>query len=420
MANIFVPFNLKIRDLTSTSAIVEWDLDNTVEFKAGTYYNVYTSNDGVAFTFLAKANVKYISIPMREGTIYVKVSSFVVGMGESAHSSALAVTQQIGTLDTTDLTTIAVTPSGEPVKLRATANGELLVSAASFSMGGVTITGFSTEAKQDAMIAGIATVNSNVTAFKDAVNTDLDAIQSRLVLFQNEAHVDSVNVLNKLDAFKVQNNTDILALKLEVANFRNANHTDLDALKLEVTGFKNANHADFLALGTKVDTVNTTVGTVKTAVDSFATTNNTNLVAVNTKLEDVKTKLDTLNLSVQDSNLTSLIRADTTLTNVSPAGALAILPWKRRSIVHQITVLKEGGAATRWFIEIINKAYPITERNVVCRLTSYESVDPDRTDILRTVPYVNLDNADEIRIRIVPDNGTSNQFAVIVAGETAK
>lgn len=420
MANIFVPFDLKIRDMGSSTVTVEWDLDNTVEFKAGTYYKVYTSDDGLSYSFLANANVKYTSIPLRNNTFYVKVSSVVVGLGESAPSLPLTVSAQTGTVDFGDQTTIAVTPTGEPIKLRATPNGELLVSAASFSLSGVTITGFSTEAKQDLQISAAATLLAQVSAFKLANHTDLDAVANRLVLFQAEAHSDSINILNKLDAFKTQNNLDILATKLEVANFKVANHNDLDALKTEVTGLKTANHTDIGVVGMKVDAVGTAVGTVKTAVDNFASTNNTNLGSANTKLEEIKTKLQEIKLEVIDSNLSRLLRAETTLSNVTTAGITVTLPWKARSIIHQITLVKESGAATKWSIEVINKNFPITERNIICRMPSYEVYDPNRTDLLKTIPYINIDNADEVRVRVIPDAGTSNQFALIVSGEQAK
>ena len=57
MANTFIPFDLVIKDLSTASVLIQWELDNTVEFKTGTYYNLYTSNDGTTFTFLKSSKV---------------------------------------------------------------------------------------------------------------------------------------------------------------------------------------------------------------------------------------------------------------------------------------------------------------------------------------------------------------------------
>jgi hypothetical protein len=214
-----------------------------------------------------------------------------------------------------------------------------------------------------------------------------------------------------------------MATKLVVSNFQVANHNDLDGIKNSLDNFKSANHTDLDIINTSIVTVNTSIGTVNTSVGTVNTSVGTVKSAIddtNSKLEDVKDKLDTINANVQNSNLTSLLRADTTISSVTPAGVLVVLPWKKRSIIHQITILKESGSATKWSVEIINKAPPTTERNVICRVASYEVYDPNRLDVLRSIPYVNLDNADELRIKVYPDVGTSNQFAVIVSGEQAK
>ena len=290
MANTFVPYDLRVKDLTSASAIVSWELSNVVEFKPGTYYNVYTSLNGTVYVLLCVANTKYASIPLHADGGFVKVTSFVGGMGESAQSTALSL-PPIGGTDSTDSTTIAVNAAGEPIKLRATDTGELLISAPNMIVEGVAITGSSTEAKQDDIISDIEAVADQITALATAVDT---------------------------------------------------------------------------------------------------------------------------------SHLPKLLRAETTATAVTTDGAWLVLPWKKRSLIYQVTFVKEAGSATQWVVDILNKAPPTTDRNIVWRMQSYDAVVSTRMDILMTVPYINLDDLDVLRIKVTPDIGSDNTFAVIVTGEEAR
>jgi hypothetical protein len=306
MANTFIPFGLKVRDITSAGITIEWDLDNTVEFRPGTYYKVYTSMDNVSYTVLEQANIKYHSFALKSVPYWMKVTSFVVGLGESLPSAPFQITQVIGVTDSQDQTTVAITPSGEPIKLKTTPTGELAValSGAQLTIDNAVLNigvGLAKEIKQDALLLSLNNL-------KDNNHTDLDAVLQRLVVMQ---------------------------AALEIAPFPH------------------------------------------------------------------------------------LMRAETNVTNVTPAGLVIVLPFKKKALIHQITVVKEFGSASSWTLEIHNKAALVTEKNVIVREFSYNQYDPNRFDVLKTIPYFNSEGLDQIVVKIIPNTGTSNNFNIAISGEEA-
>jgi len=325
MPNIFVPFDLGVKDLTTKSAILTWDLNNVAEYKAGTYYKVYLSDNGTVFTEPPiTANIRTLSVPLKQNSFWFAVTSIVDGL-ESAKSAPFKVDAKIGVSDSRDTSTIAVDINGNPCKLKVNTNGELMTSA-NFSVGNISValSGMATEAKQDAQIAV-------------AEATRLDIID-------------------------------------EISN---------------LTGVVNGASA---------------------AITS----------AINSNASSIGAKLDLLQTATSSSNKPTILSAETTLSNVTPAGITVYLPWKRRSIIDRVTVIKESGSAANWKIDILNKSGVVTERNVVMREFSNYSYDPNRLDVSRIFSFVNLDSADLVGIRLTPDAGTSNIFYVAIMGTEAQ
>lgn len=201
MPNIFVPFDLGVKDLTTKSAILTWDLNNVAEYKAGTYYKVYLSDNGTTFTEPAiVANIRTLSVPLKANEFWFAVTSIVDGL-ESVKSSPFKVAAKLGMSDSRDTSTVAIDINGNPCKLKVNANGELMTSA-NFSVGNISValSGMATEVKQDAqitiaeatrldLIAEISNltgvVNGSSSAIITSINTNsgiiaakLDAIQS--------------------------------------------------------------------------------------------------------------------------------------------------------------------------------------------------------------------------------------------------
>lgn len=325
MPNIFVPFDLGVKDLTTKSAILTWDLNNVAEYKAGTYYKVYLSDNGTTFTEPAIiANIRTLSVPLKASEFWFSVTSIVDGM-ESAKSAPFKVATKLGMSDSRDTSTIAVDINGTPCKLKVNANGELMTSA-NFSVGDVSIA-----------LSGMATEIKQNTQISIAEATRLDLIS-------------------------------------EISN---------------LTGVVNGASAAIVS-------------------------------SINTNSTVVSNKLDAIHSAVSSSNKPTILSAETTMSNVTPSGITVYIPWKKRAIIDRITVIREAGSATSWKIEILNKNFPVTARNVVLKEFSYNSYDTDRFDVMRTFSFINLDGVDIIGIRLTPDVGTSNIFYVAITGTEAQ
>jgi len=299
MPNPFVPFGLKVRDIAGNSAVIEWDLDNTVEFKSGVYYNVYLSADGVSYTLSHKSNITYTTVPLQPAPFYVTITSVTPSSGESAQSTALLVTRTIGNSSSQDSTTVAITPTGEPVRLKTLPDGTVVVSLNSGTIGGTGST--ATEAKQDALIAVLTALAGE-------------------------------------------------------------NHSDLAGLNTVITGLQE--HID-------------------------------------------------------DASLAHLLQSEATTSGVSSAGSIITLPWKKRSLIHKITVIKESGSASQWLVEILNTNVTPGEKNIVLRDASV-NYSGTRMDLLQTVPFINVLDLDFIYVRLTPDAGSDNVFYLNISGEESK
>lgn len=298
-ANVFKPYDLKIKDIVGNTIIVCWEMDNTVEFKKGVYYNVYTSDDGTTFNFLAIANTKMFNIPMRAVPYYVAVTSVLPTSGESDKADALFITKTIGTMDSQDSTAIAITPSGEPIRLKTLADGTVVVALNGASIGGGS--GISTEAKQDSLLAALNLI-------------------------------------------------------------KDGNHADLSSLLVAISG---------------------------------------------------------LNETMNTASMEKLLLSEATASGVTPSSALIALPWKKKSLVHKITVIKESGSASQWLVEILNTNVTPEEKNIVLRDASV-NYSGMRMDLLQTVPFINVLDLDFIYVRLTPDAGSDNVFYLNISGEESK
>ena len=123
-------------------------------------------------------------------------------------------------------------------------------------------------------------------------------------------------------------------------------------------------------------------------------------------LHGIKDNTEVGNIRIEDGELLS----------VGPTGKKIALPFYKIARIKQVTVLHEFGADTEFIVRVWNKNPATSERNVLMELPSYGE---RRVDIIKTVPYINQDNAEEITIEVIPENGTSNNFFVRVSGSLA-
>ena len=134
---------------------------------------------------------------------------------------------------------------------------------------------------------------------------------------------------------------------------------------------------------------------------------------INRLVEQI-TILDNIDVNTQVGNL---IISETEITSVAaPNGTKITLPFFKRAKIEQITVLHEFGTAVNFEVKIWRKKISSSEREVLAKFNSYEE---NRLDVIRQIPYINLDGLDEVTIQIIPDAGTSNQFYVRISGSLA-
>jgi len=181
MPNMFVPFDLGVKDLTTKSAILTWDLNNVAEYKAGTYYKVYLSDNGTAFTEPAiVANIRTLSVPLKANEFWFAVTSIVDGL-ESVKSAPFKVTAKLGMSDSRDNSTVAIDINGNPAKLIVDENGSLKTTATlSTASISVAVSGGATESKQDSLIAAVSDLDNNITITNSDILDKLDELADKL------------------------------------------------------------------------------------------------------------------------------------------------------------------------------------------------------------------------------------------------
>ena len=113
-----------------------------------------------------------------------------------------------------------------------------------------------------------------------------------------------------------------------------------------------------------------------------------------------------------------IVESETALSGVTPTGSMITLPWVAKSLIEKVTVFKESGIADSFRVEILRHP-TVTERNTIFRWDVFPREMP-RLDLLNAFPYVNLSGLDEIYVRVIPDNGTSNNFYARISGIEAR
>lgn len=180
MANSFIPYDLKVKELNSKSVLLEWDLNNYAEYKEGTYYRVYISTDGVSYQAPITANIKYVSVPLLKDEFWFAVASVVDGM-QSLKSPMFKVEHKIGNSDSRDSSSIAVDIDGNPAKLIVDENGSLKTTATlSTASINVVVSGGATESKQDSLIAAVSDLDNNITITNSDILDKLDELADKL------------------------------------------------------------------------------------------------------------------------------------------------------------------------------------------------------------------------------------------------
>lgn len=185
------------------------------------------------------------------------------------------------------------------------------------------------------------------------------------------------------------------------------NTTILDAIN---------NATNLVSKEAKQDAANALLNTIIADLNTFAADNGADLTAIQTQLDSALAKLDSIDANVAYYGR-ALLRQEFVLTSVDSSGARTTVPWSEKSIIDQITVIKESGSATDFTVEVFNKAVSNSERNVIVRSKLSEGFTSTRLDFLSRVPYINLDGNDEVTIKVTPNNGTSNNFFVSINGE---
>lgn len=368
MTNTFIPYDLHIEDITSNSVLVEWDVHNSAEFKVGTYYNVYVkTNESSPEIEEYTSNTTAISLELKPQNMWVAVSS-VVGGEESPLSPYIEIEAKIGVTDSADYSTIAVDKEGRPSKVAVTNNGEIIVS------------GISPEGSVQ-----LATEETLTSLQSDVQNTN-SILSSQVVpeIVSIDTKISTLN-LNILD-FASQNNTDLTAIKSTIDNFSSSNSSNLDSLRASV-----------VSLNSDLSTFN----------NDF-----------NSEISEIKSKLDALEVDLERAIL-PIIRESGEINGAGPGGVFLYLPWEIKSEINQVTVIKEGGSCLDYTVEIYNKKFSTSNRDMVIQAKLSESYSSDRLDFIHQVPYINMDGNPEIIIRIIPDNGTSNSFYVVLNGKKA-
>jgi hypothetical protein len=372
MPNTYVPYDLKVKDITARGAVLAWEVHNTIEYMAGTTYDVAISTDGGA-TFLpaTSSGRKEIIVPLLQSEFHFKVRSASPVLGISDYSPICIVAHKIGSTDAQSQSTISVTESGAPSKLITLPDGALKVG------GEIEVTGLSTLA----MEATLGNVLIEVQAFKNTNSNYLNSIRATVISKSDE-------IFNNINTTRSAIVNSLTGIQIELDK--------VNPLMYDL-----------------IDKVDESSSDITSELAS-------NTASIEVKLEDIKSKLDLVTAAAVASNKPKILHSEIVLSNVTDEGTTVFLPWKQASIVNRVTVMREFGSATKWTIEILNKNFPVTSRNVVMKENSYESYDPDRYDILRTFSFVNIDGQDLIGIRLTPDTGTSNIFYVCITGTEAQ
>lgn len=368
MANTFTPFGLHIDDQTGSSLVLKWDVHNSAQYRIGTYYKVYVSDTETGPPEEPKiANTTSISLPFRRDYFWVAVSSVVNGE-ESPLSPYFKINLKIGATDSTSYITIAVDQDGNPVKLRVNAAGALVVS----DSDDATTDDFASEstllevkAIVDATRIGVANLHTLVNAFKIEAHSDTSSILSAI----STSKIDIVNAINSLKP-------DLLSIK-----------TSIDITAGEIASLRAENSSNFSSTLSELIALRNEVSAIRQTIDEGAPV---------------------------------LLRAESTLSNVGTAGTTVALPWNIKSIIKQVTVIHESGSATDFTVMIFNRNYSAAERDVVIRETLSNSYSQNRLDFIHSVPYINMQGNDELIVKIVPNQGTSNIFYVVINGEKAR
>ncbi len=366
MANTFVPYDIKIDDITSSSVLVTWDIHNVAEYTLGTYYKVYVKESETSPAELpVVANVNSYSVPLRSDNFWVGISSVVRGE-ESPISPYVEIEARIGVTDSTDYSTIAVDVDGRPSKLLVDSQGRVIVSASGEE---ATLGDVATETT-------LATILDNVSGFRVENAAGLALISAK-----------STSIINAINAHRGE---DILRG---------------DALTITVN--------------TARDDIIAAIGMVSADVQNLNSANQVAFSDVITNLDDIAEAVSNIEATLA-SGVSVLIRADAELTGVTTAGTVVTLPWSRVSIIKQITVILEAGSATDFILEIWNRTLSTSERNVVVRESLSGSYSPNRLDFIHSIPYINVQGNNELIVRVIPNNGTSNSFYIVINGEKAK
>ncbi len=101
------------------------------------------------------------------------------------------------------------------------------------------------------------------------------------------------------------------------------------------------------------------------------------------------------------------------LLAVGPGGVKATMPFWESANIRQTTVLQEAGDASSFTVKIWRRKISSTERDVLAKFDSY---DENRLDVIKSIPYINLDELEEITLEIIPNIGSNNNFYVRIAG----
>jgi hypothetical protein len=464
MANPYAPVDLEVVRVLDDSLHIKWEVDNAVEFQPGIEYRVYQSVSGATWVLVQTVKRKEAVLKKVNDYTRTAVTSYTPKLGESARSLPIIISNPVTLSEDTLAQPIAIDEQGRARYLLTDPDGRLSIGIDNVN---VEVSGMATEVKQDWIVAGIGDVNTelaaqhlSLVAFKDAnhadlvavesavsqLNTDLSQLDANLLAFKAENNAN----LNDIESDVEQVNVDLLAFKAATDTNLNDIEADVEQVNADLAAFKAANHIDLTDINVKLQNNTTTLNNnlnllrsenaaglddikdaigdasalnssdiqdVEAAVTQLNTDNTAQNAALQSTVNDIKTNTDAILTELSVVNSSKILRSEAILTNVSPSGAIATLTWEKSSLVHQVTVIKEYGDAVNWTVEILNKALPITQRNVIYWEPSYSTYSPNRFDLLKTMPYINIDGNASILVRITPDAGTSNQFYVAVSGE---
>jgi len=108
--------------------------------------------------------------------------------------------------------------------------------------------------------------------------------------------------------------------------------------------------------------------------------------------------------------------SDVVAAGVGLSGVKVTLPFWARANIRQITAILESGSALNFHINVWRLKLGSSERDIIAKFNSYEE---NRLDVIKAIPYINLDALEEITLEIIPDAGINNIFYVRIAGELA-